>query len=165
MKNQVPTTSVMLEDDAPVPVAAPKEQEKRTTWIDDMLSCYEVGMSDVEVCKELRITRKQFEQHCADIPEFAALVERGRDYSEAWWLEQGRKNLKNKEFVTALWQFNVVNRLGWSSKRESAAPEAHLNLDKLRDELRKALPDLARTLNVVTLDDARQAVVKSITSK
>ena len=138
--------------------------KEKPEWIEKLLSLYSQGMSDVEVCKELEITRTQFDSYCAEVPAFAALVERGRDYSEAWWLEQGRVNLKNRDFVTALWQFNVVNRLGWSSKRE-AAVEKHENLDKLRDELRKALPDLARRLNVtgnvIDLTDARLAVEKT----
>ena len=133
--------------------------KEKPEWIETMLSLYESGRSDVEVCKELKITRKQFDQYCSEVPAFAALVERGRDYSEAWWLEQGRVNLKNKEFVTALWQFNVINRLGWSNKRE-ASPDQHQNLDKIRDELRRVMPDLARTLNITDMGEVSREAVK-----
>jgi hypothetical protein len=134
--------------------------DEKPQWIETMLSLYEAGRSDTEVCKELRITRKQFEQYMSDVPAFAELVQRGRDYAEAWWLEQGRVNLKNRDFVTALWQFNMVNRHGWNSKREVSPADSNLNLDKLKDELRRALPDLGKMLNtdVIDLNAARQAV-------
>lgn len=137
--------------------------DEKPQWIETMLDLYQAGRADVEVCKELRITRKQFETYMAEVPAFAELVQRGRDYAEAWWLEQGRVNLKNKDFVTALWTYNLANRYGWSSKRETSQVDPNLNIDKLKDELRKALPDLGKMLNsdVIDLDDARRAVVKT----
>jgi hypothetical protein len=142
--------------------------EEKPQWIETMLNLYSEGRGDIEVCKELKITRTQFNQYCADVPAFAELVERGRDYAEAWWMEQGRINLKNKEFVPAIWQWNMINRYNWSSKKDSAADrDPHLNVDKLRDELFQKMPELARTLNwnpstqVIDLDESRKAVVKA----
>lgn len=139
---------------------------EKPQWIETMLNLYSEGRGDIEVCKELKITRKQFNQYCADVPAFADLVERGRDYAEAWWMEQGRTNMKNKEFVFAIWQANMVNRYNWGSKKEAAGVSPNLNVDKLREELFLKMPELARTLNwnpntVLSLDDARKAVAKS----
>jgi hypothetical protein len=160
------TNSMMLEDDAPVPVSKVSEEpaEPKVSWVDTMLSLYSEGMGDSEVRKELGITRAQFDEYCQTVPAFAALVERGREYAEAWWWSAGRKNIKNKDFVVAIWQQNMTNRYGWSNKRESPA-ETTINVDKLREELRKALPDMAAMLNVITPEIGRKAVVSSLERK
>jgi hypothetical protein len=155
----------MLEETQPSGRPQPNKnpEDAKTHWTETLLDLYQSGRSDVEVCKELKLTRKQFEQYMSESDAFADLVQRGRDYAEAWWMEQGRVNLKNRDFVTTLWQFNMVNRHGWASKRESAQVDPNLNLDKLKDELRKALPEIGKMLNtdVIDLDDARRAVVKT----
>jgi hypothetical protein len=137
---------------------------KKANWVDSMLDLYSSGRGDAEVRKELGITRDQFDQYCQDVPAFAALVQRGREYSEAWWWAAGRENIKNRDFVTAIWQTNMAQRFGWHAKKESQT-EATLNVDKLREELRRVLPDMANMLNVVPQDVGRMAVVKSLERK
>jgi hypothetical protein len=137
--------------------------DEKPQWIETLLSLYSEGMSDAEVIKELKITRQQFDDYCRDVPAFAELVARGRDYSEAWWLTQGRVNLKNKDFVTALWVFNVKNRLGWGDKKE-LPDNSNFNYDKINEELRRVAPELMAKYHpgaVISLGDARNAVVKS----
>lgn len=34
-----------------------------------------------------------------------------------WWKEQGRVNLRNKEFNNVLWYMNMKNRFGWSDNQ------------------------------------------------
>lgn len=51
-------------------------------------------------------------------PTFSEAVKFGRELSKKWWLEQGRKNLNNKGFNSALWYMNMKNRHGWSDRTE-----------------------------------------------
>ena len=131
--------------------------EEKKDWTETMVDLYSEGCSDAEVIKELKITRKQFEQYCADVPKFAELVERGRDYAEAWWLEQGRKAVKekNNSFPQSLYFNSMANKYGWSNKSDNkSGVEATLNLDRLKEELRKALTDIHKMVNVIEMDPA-----------
>jgi hypothetical protein len=45
-------------------------------------------------------------------------MEIGKRKSEAWWEEEARRSLHDKEFQTALWFINMKNRFRWSDKTE-----------------------------------------------
>lgn len=136
----------------------------QTGWLAKMIPLYQEGRSDVEVCKELGITLKYFEGLYTSHPKFKELVDRGRDYAQAWWYEQGRKNLDNKSFMTELWKFNMANRHGWATKNDTKnlTPEA-VNLDKVREEFKTILPELAALAGQPL--DQRKIVSESAKSK
>ena len=80
---------------------------------------YAEGYSDVEVMRLMRVTKARFYELMAESDDFREFVEMGRVLSEAWWMEQGRTNLKPKQgerFDTALFTFMTKNRFGWSEK-------------------------------------------------
>ena len=107
---------------------------------------YAVGASDVEIARLLKITINRFYQLIQENTAFAEFVERGRTLSRAWWESQARKNLWNKEFNTALWNFNMKNRYGWADKVESndTTNKDPVNLDEAKSELVQALARLSK---------------------
>lgn len=123
-----------------------QEKQDNGDLVDRMLSLYANGYSDIEVCKEIKISFKQFVEYC-DNPGFKNIVDYGRDAAQAWWMTQGRTNLTNKEFVTELWKYNMTNRFGWASKSEAKRDITEtVNIDKLKAELKDKMPELAMLL-------------------
>lgn len=127
-------------------------------WVEEMIDYYSQGMTDVEVCKELKITRKQFNEYLQD-PNFAELVETGRDYAEAFWVSLPRKNLHDKTFMVDAWKFYMANRYAWGTKTERKETSEH-NLEKIKEQLRAALPELGRTLNIIDMGTVRKGITK-----
>lgn len=118
-------------------------------WVQDMLELYKQGYSDVEVCKELGISKKQFSRYCANSEPFAELVEYGHDLAEAWAISQNRLAITGDNFnavnMKAL-EKRLENMHGWSQKVETKNANANLEMDvaKLKQELYTLLPDMAK---------------------
>lgn len=122
---------------------------------------YSEGALDVEVAKILNVTIARFHAMCEEIPDFATFVDQGRTLSQAWWMEQARKNLWNKEFNTSLWNFNVKNRFGWADKLDTAdkTDTDPVNIDQVKGQvsaqikkLAKAYPELLAGANLNAKD-------------
>ena len=99
------------------------ELEKReSNWRKEMLSLYDQGASDREVMRELGLTPAQWNTLSRDpmSSDFLEISELGRLMAHAWWEAEGRKNLYNNKFNTALYKFQMSNRFGWSEKTESS---------------------------------------------
>lgn len=99
-----------------------------------MLRCYEEGYADVEICKDLRISFREFERRIKEDELFAQLVEIGRLFSKAWWLTQGREHLRDRSFNFSLWFATMKNRFGWADKVEMTGDDKPLD-QKSDDEL------------------------------
>lgn len=78
----------------------------------------EVGASKVEVCAKIGICYETFQNWQKEHPEFSKSVKIGDRLSEAWWLEQGRTNLKERDFNYTGWYMNMKNRHGWKDKQD-----------------------------------------------
>jgi hypothetical protein len=103
---------------------------------------YLAGASDIEVMAKLRITRKFWDILLTDPEsvEFREVVEFGRLLSQAWWLTEGRVNLKERQFNSSLWYMNMKNRFGWSEKTESTTKTASdLTSDELDERIKAAM--------------------------
>ena len=111
-----------------------------------LLELYGEGASDVEIARALGITIARFQHLCQDQPAFANFAEKGRTLSQAWWVEQARKNLWKKEFNVALWNFNMKNRYGWADKTETVdnSKMENLDSDQLKTQLSAAMKALAK---------------------
>lgn len=90
-------------------------------WADKLVRLYSEGCSDTEVCKEMKLSLKQFTKRERDDLVFAELVEYGRLASKAWWMEVGRKYVRQGAPAQAFnfWYANMKNRFGWSDKSEA----------------------------------------------
>ena len=78
------------------------------------------GASKAEVSANLGISRETLHQWENDPgkSEFSDAIKRGEELSRAWWMQQGRENLQNKNFSPVLWYMNMKNRFGWRDKWE-----------------------------------------------
>lgn len=113
--------------------------EQPSKW-DAVLALYEEGASDVEVCKYLSMTSAQFDRTYADVEAFSRIVDYGRTLSKAWWYETLRKNVRNKAFNTALFNFAMKNLHGWADKVESVTDDlSRKSLDDQKAELQALL--------------------------
>lgn len=129
-------------------------------WAMRLLSLYEEGRSDIEVCKELGITKRQFNNYIAQSPGFRQLVEKGRDLAEAWWMEQSRGALRDRDFNTGLWNKHMQNRYGWTDKQDTRSANVNLEGDvaKLTEELKMKL----NTILPLVSEEKKQALLEHI---
>lgn len=91
--------------------------------IEKLNALMSVGASLIEVAAALDVTRETlYDWSNPKSPrfkkEFSNTLKKARVKSEAWWEEQGRVNLNNKEFSPVLWYMNMKNRFGWRDKQE-----------------------------------------------
>ena len=84
-----------------------------------VLELMKEGCSIAEICLELDICRQTFYNWCEENKEFLDTKKKGEDFSEGWWLKQGRKNLQNKEFSYTGWYMNMKNRFGWADNTKN----------------------------------------------
>lgn len=85
---------------------------------------------------------REFDKRLNNDDNFAKLVEYGRLAAKAWWLRNGRINLKDKSFQFSMWYANMKNRYGWADKTENtetAKPFEQMSNDELQQQLTKTL--------------------------
>jgi hypothetical protein len=124
-------------------------------WINDLKDAYLQGASDVEICKILKMTQREFDSYYEKSPNFKEMVDIGRMMAKAWWYEQGRRNIENTKFNTTLWSFNMKNRYGWADKTENTSVDADfedMDLSKLEQMLRKKAPSVLRLIKPTMTD-------------
>lgn len=131
-------------------------------WTQRLLELYEEGRSDIEVCKELGITKRQFNNYITQSPGFRQLVEMGRDRAEAWWMEQSRGSLRDRDFNTVLWNKHMQNRYGWSDKQDTRSANVNLegDVEKLTLELKQKL----NTILPLISEEKKQALLQHVDS-
>jgi len=116
-----------------------------TDWPEILKEEYRLGASDSEVAAELGLTDAAFEKNYREIALFKQLVDLGRQLSKAWWYKQGRSNLQNKMFNTALWNFNMKNRHGWAEKSETLVEDKkEETLEEMQAKLLAKLPQIMK---------------------
>jgi hypothetical protein len=97
---------------------------------------FKEGASQKEVMALLGIGSQLFYDLLKRDEEFSNTIKRFLELSEAWWLREGRKNLKNKKFSPVLWYMNMKNRFGWADKQE-IQHSGELSLSGLFDKSQK----------------------------
>lgn len=88
-------------------------------WEEVLLSMYAEGASDAEVMRQIWEWRGSFsqvlwERWLKEEVKFKEVIEAGKILSQAWWEMNGRKNIGNRGFNSALWYMNMKNRFGWA---------------------------------------------------
>ncbi len=61
-------------------------------------------------------TYKVHARLCKDHEEYRDVMDEGRMLSEAWWLSQGRENLKTRDFNNTMYIFTMKSSFGYSDR-------------------------------------------------
>jgi len=88
-----------------------------------ILNTYEEGFDDFTVCKRLKFSKSHFDQRFEREEDFKKVIEFGRTLERAWWMEQGREGLWDKNFVSSVYSLHMKNRFGWAEKAETKASD------------------------------------------
>lgn len=111
------------------------------------LEHYAEGASDQEVAKELRIPMSKFKRLYGSDEQFRAVIDDGRGHALAWWMHEGRVNLRNKQFSYVGWFQNMKNRYGWADKAEISdsitKPIESLSTEDLQQDIEAMLSKLS----------------------
>ncbi len=59
-----------------------------------------------------------------DDEEYKDIIDEGRMLAEAWWIRQGRENLKNRDFNNTNWIFTMKASWGWNDRPVTQTNEA-----------------------------------------
>lgn len=109
-----------------MPAGAPKQDLSSLPkeWYLDVLELYAVGGSDVEVKALIYNWRGTFSNDLwnrwiKEDVQFSETIKKGRMLSEAWWVSNGRINLKDKDFNYTGWYMNMKNRFGWTDRLDN----------------------------------------------
>ena len=87
-----------------------------TGWGAKILKLAQEGASEVEWRVKLSISQDLYYRLLKEEDEFSITIKKAKEICEAWWLKQGRMNLKESKFQTVLWYMNMKNRFGWRDK-------------------------------------------------
>lgn len=79
----------------------------------------QAGNSDSEIAANFQISLTTLKLWSTKYKEFSVAYEVGQAMHEAWWIREGKNNLDNRFYQTALYKFLTGNKLGWSEKIES----------------------------------------------
>ena len=88
-------------------------------WKERVLSEFKMGASREEIYAMLDISDVTFARLMRDDKDFFRAIKTGERYSQAWWLNVGRTQLRNKEFSYTGWYMNMKNRFDWADKQEN----------------------------------------------
>ena len=103
-----------------------------TGWQEIILEEYKQGASDVEIRAMISLWRGSFSinlwtRWVAEEIEFKEVIEMGKILSEAWWIKNGRTNLKVKDFNYTGWYMNMKNRFGWRDRQDISNDEERVS--------------------------------------
>ncbi|MEM4167803.1 MAG: hypothetical protein QW328_06895 [Nitrososphaerota archaeon] len=134
-----------------------------SNWIQKIIDIYSIGGSDVEVCAEIRCTMDKFMELYNTNDAFKQAIDLGRILSKAWWYRQGRENLNNRNYNSALYNFQMKNRFGWSEKGEATPgiSEEDLDLDTAKTKALAIMEKLSRYFgpeNVININQMKKAL-------
>lgn len=116
-----------------------KSQSTDGDWVETLVSLYEDGASDVEVCKALRVSYNEYDKRYKADMSFRELVDYGRLAAKAWWMDLGRKAAIGGKGQFNFWYAVMKNRYGWSDKSEITAgdvkPIDQMDKDQIMAEI------------------------------
>lgn len=88
-------------------------------WKREILDKYKQGAADIEIyAGYLGICHETFTRLLNEDSIFSETIKNGRALSEAWWIENGRTNLKDRDFNYTGWYMNMKNRFKWADRQD-----------------------------------------------
>lgn len=122
-------------------------------YCDKVLELGAQGYSVVEMAAAIGVARNTIETQWPEAhPEFSQAFAHARDLSQAWWEEQGRKNLTADKFQAQLYSRSMAARFpkDWRESKllgsdpDNPLPSAPMiDLTKVSDEALKVLREVA----------------------
>lgn len=106
----------MSETDARRPVGRPSEYDP--AYCDRVIALGKQGYSRAEIASDLDCSRQTLANWEKEHSEFLDALKRARDESLAWWEQQARKGLTNKNFNATIWSKSVSGRFPDEPYRE-----------------------------------------------
>ena len=116
------------------------------------------GWSKTEVCAKLGVQRATLLAWQAKHSPFLNAVKKGEELSKAWWMAKGRNSMNDASFNSTLWYMNMKNRHGWADKKEvKLGGEVDLNVNKMSEERKAELQELAKLRSTLAIEKVRDA--------
>jgi len=105
-----------------------------------------LGVSRDTFYKWLKKDLNSCDKECVELyKDFQETIRQGEAASQSWWEEKGRKNLDNREFNTALYNFNMKNMFrkdyGDEQKLEVKGEISIDLLAKIKNAQKRAIED------------------------
>lgn len=101
-------------------------------WKEIIIDLYREGGSDVEVKALIYEWRGSFSNDLWDrwLEEesiFSETIKEGRQLAAAWWMRNGRENLRDKDFNYTGWYMQMKNRYGWRDRNDITSDDKPIN--------------------------------------
>jgi hypothetical protein len=87
------------------------------------------GASLLQACKRMGLSIRTINKWAAENPEFQEALELAEESSQAWWLNEAQKAIRerDKSFPSSTFALVMKNRFGWADKQETRV-DANLSL-------------------------------------
>jgi len=100
-------------------------------WKDIIINIMQEGGHVTAVLKALNISRGLHSKHYEQNDEYHETIDKGKLLAEAWWTEQGRANVANKNFNNTLFIFMMKAVFRWKDTHPTTSTgEALANEDE-----------------------------------
>lgn len=122
-------------------MAAGRPSKYDPKYCEEVGKLFREGCSIEEIAYEIDVHVDTIAEWQKVHPEFSAAMKKGRKFAEGRWMKDGRVNIHNKEFNTALWYINMKNRYGWTDKKEikqEVKSEVSVEVSEANERVKKA---------------------------
>ncbi len=97
--------------------AGPKEMPFKEEYIPIILKLMSEGVGLITVAAVIGVSYSVFYKWSKKNKVAKEIIKQGKLLEEAWWTEQGRRNLYNKDFNHVLFMMNMSNRFNWATNK------------------------------------------------
>ncbi|GEM_PF-6542886 len=91
-------------------------------WKDIILNQFREGKSITHAYKAIGISKSQHYRFMEDYPEYADVMEDGLDLAQMYWIDEGMKNLGNRNYNNPLFNRLTAVILRWDDKAKDNTP-------------------------------------------
>ena len=120
------------------------ETEFKPEYVEQILTLMAKGMGIESVCMYLGIPYIVMRNWRKNNKNIDLLIKYGTQLEKQWWIEQGRRNIYNKDFNHVLWMMNMSNRFDWATNKgkiEGKVAHAHLHQHNGKIEIEEKIKE------------------------